>query len=214
MLSNPASTDIEKAYLHVKLHRDDRDYIWFYWLKEVSNPNGQFDVYQFKAVLFSAVNSSFILYATLYLHLQQYNTPLSHDILNNLYVDNILSGCSSEEEIIRYYHNARAILSEAWEHGQPTVRNLEALPKSKRQLTLPYQTISWECYGIQFLTCSQRHINTCELTYNKDRTVAGIFKGVWRHECSSPSHYPSQIASSEGLVSTHRVGQISRNRIV
>lgn len=64
-------------------------------------------------MLFGAVSSPFILYATLYHHLRQYNTPLSHDILNNLYVDNILSGCSSEEEIIRYYHNARAILSEA-----------------------------------------------------------------------------------------------------
>ena len=70
----------------------------------VSNPNGPFDVYQFKAVLFSTISSPFISYATLYQHLQQYNTSLSHDILHNLYVDNILSGHSSEEEIIQYYH--------------------------------------------------------------------------------------------------------------
>ena len=59
------------------------------------------------------MSSPFILYATLYHHLQQHNTPLSHDILCNLYVDNILSGCPSEDKIIQYYHNARATLSEA-----------------------------------------------------------------------------------------------------
>ena len=64
-------------------------------------------------MLFGAVSSPFILYATLYHHLQQHNTPLSHDILCNLYVDNILSGCPSEDKIIQYYHNARATLSEA-----------------------------------------------------------------------------------------------------
>ena len=131
-----ASTDIEKAFLHVKLHRDDRDYTRFYWLKDVSNPNGQFDVYRFKAVLFGAVSSPFILYATLYHHLQQYNTPVSRDILHNLYVDNILLGHSSEEEIIQFYHNARAILSEAhfnlraWATNSPQLRDITQKEKT------------------------------------------------------------------------------------
>ena len=124
-----ASTDIEKAFLHGKLHRDDKDYTRFYWLRDVSNPNGPFDVYQFKAVLFSTIGSPFISYATLYHHLQQYNTSLSHDILHNLYVDNILSGHSSEE-IIQYYHSARAIPSEAhfslrvWTTNSPQLRDI------------------------------------------------------------------------------------------
>ena len=122
------STDIEKAFLHVNLHKDDRDYTRFFWLKDASKPNGEFDIYRFKTVLFGAVSSPFILYATLFHHLQQHNTHLSRDILLNLYVDNILSGCSSEDEIIQYYYNARATLSEAsfnlraWVTNSPKLR--------------------------------------------------------------------------------------------
>ena len=59
------------------------------------------------------MSSPFILYATLCYHLQQTRTHLSHAILRNLYVDNILSGCSSEHDVVTYYHNARLVLTEA-----------------------------------------------------------------------------------------------------
>ena len=104
------STDIEKAFLHVTLHDNDRDYTRFFWLKDISEPKGPFDVYRFKRVLFGAVCSPFILYATLSHHLLQHNTPISCDILNNLYVDNVISGSSSENEVICYYHDARKLL--------------------------------------------------------------------------------------------------------
>ncbi|XP_065896345.1 uncharacterized protein [Dysidea avara] len=118
------STDIEKAFLHATLHETDRDYTWFFWLKDVVDPKGQFEVYRFKRVLFGAVSS---LYATLYYHLQQNNTPVSCDILDNLYVDNALSG-SSETEIIHYYNSARMLLSDAcfnlraWVTNSPQLR--------------------------------------------------------------------------------------------
>ena len=38
---------------------------------------------------------------------------MARDILTNLYVDNIISGSATEAEAVQYYHNARAILSEA-----------------------------------------------------------------------------------------------------
>lgn len=107
------STDIEKAFLHVYLHEKDRDFTRFFWLIDPSNPESELAVYRFKTVLFGAVSSPFILYAMLYHHLQHYNTPLSRDIQTNLYVDNIISGNATEAEAVQYYHNARAILSEA-----------------------------------------------------------------------------------------------------
>ena len=39
------STDIEKAFLHVTLHDNNRDYTRFFWLKDISEPKGPFDVY-------------------------------------------------------------------------------------------------------------------------------------------------------------------------
>ena len=85
------SADIEKTFLHVHLHEKDRDFTCFFWLTDPLNPESELAVYRIKTVLFGAVSSPFILYATLYCHLQHHKTPLSRDIQTNLYVDNIIS---------------------------------------------------------------------------------------------------------------------------
>ena len=54
-----------------------------------------------------------MLYAALQCHLTQCNSATSADILQNLYVDNILSGCSTEEALLTHYTEARTTLSEA-----------------------------------------------------------------------------------------------------
>lgn len=89
------STDIEKAFLHVRLHPDDRDYTRFFWLSDSTDPSSPLCVYRFKVVPFGATSSSFMLNAVLKYHLKQYNTPVSNDMLRHLYVDNILSGCET-----------------------------------------------------------------------------------------------------------------------
>ena len=64
------STDIEKAFLHVQLHNDDRDYTRFLWLSNPEDPESEFDTYHFKVVPFGATSSPFMLNATLQLHLR------------------------------------------------------------------------------------------------------------------------------------------------
>ena len=58
------STDTEKAFLHVQLHDDDRDYTAFLWLCNPEDPESEFDTYRFKVVLFGATSSQFMLKAT------------------------------------------------------------------------------------------------------------------------------------------------------
>ena len=98
-------------------------------------------MYCFKTVLFGAVNSPFILYATLYHHLQQRNIPLSNDIQTSLNVDNVVSGRATEAEAVQYFHDSRAMLSE-------TGFNLRA----------------WMCNNQQLLAITEQdktmHINT------------------------------------------------------
>ena len=53
-----------------------------------------------------------MLNAALHLHLRKYSTPVSTDIEDNLYVDNVISGCNSETEAVDYYNEARSILSQ------------------------------------------------------------------------------------------------------
>jgi len=54
-----------------------------------------------------------MLNAVLQYHLKQYNTPVSNDMLRNLYVDNIISGCATEQEAADYYSQAKTIMGEA-----------------------------------------------------------------------------------------------------
>ena len=145
------STDIEKAFLHIHLHESDRDYTRFFWLSDATDPTSELIMYRFKTVLFGAVSSPFMLYATLYRHLQHHNTPLSHDIQANLYVDNVVSGCETESAAIQYYNQARLIMSEAkfnlrsWASNSPQL-NLITHKENTADSTIPANVlgIHWD----------------------------------------------------------------------
>ena len=107
------STDIEKAFLHVNLDENDRDYTRFLWLSDNNNPESKFQIYRFKVVLFGSVSSPFMLHAALHYHLTKNTSPVSDDMQNNLYVDNVISGCNSEKDALHYYKQSRAIMSQA-----------------------------------------------------------------------------------------------------
>ena len=62
---------------------------------------------------FGATSSPFMLNAVLQYHLRQYNIAVSHDMLSNLYMDNIISGCDTEPAVVNYYREARAIMCNA-----------------------------------------------------------------------------------------------------
>ena len=107
------STDIEKAFLHVRLHPEDRNYTRFFWLIDSRDSSSPLCVYCFKVVPFGATSSPFMLNAVLQYHLRQYNTPVSKDILSNLYVDKIISCCDTEQATVDYYRQARTIMCDA-----------------------------------------------------------------------------------------------------
>ena len=107
------STDIEKAFLHVKLHESDRNFTRFLWPESPETPDSNFQVYRFKVVPFGSSSSPFMLGAVLNLHLSKFQSHIANDMKKNIYVDNILSGCNTEKEIITYYIQARKIMSQA-----------------------------------------------------------------------------------------------------
>ena len=107
------STDIEKAFLHVQLHHDDRDFTRFLWLSNPEDPESEFDTYRFKVVPFGATSSPFLLNATLRHHLKNQDSEIAEDIGKNLYVDNIISGGATEENVMQYFRKVRATMSEA-----------------------------------------------------------------------------------------------------
>ena len=102
----------------------------FLWLSDPTNPNSELLVYHFKVVLFGATSSPFMLNATIHHHLQQFESPVAVDLFTNLYVDNVISGCNSHDQAIRYYQMARSIMSEAnfnlraWASNYPQLNTL------------------------------------------------------------------------------------------
>lgn len=105
------SSDIEKAFLHVHLDQSDRDATRFLWLSDPVDASSPFVTYRFRVVLFGATCSPFMLNAAITYHLSQNDSAVAHDILHNLYVDNLVSGCQTEQGALNYFRQSRTLLS-------------------------------------------------------------------------------------------------------
>ena len=112
ILTSLVSVPTLKRRLHIQLHHKDRDFTCFLWPCCPGDPESQLQTYRFRVVLFGLASSPFMLYAALH-YLTQCSSTISKDLLQNLYVDNILSGHSTEEESVVFYTEARTILCEA-----------------------------------------------------------------------------------------------------
>ena len=107
------STDIEKAFLHVKLHSDDRNFTRFMWPQSLDDSTDKFLTYRFTVVPFGSSSSPFMLAAVLDLHLSHVTSPVAADMKENIYVDNIMSGCNTEDELLTYYKQSQEFMSQA-----------------------------------------------------------------------------------------------------
>ncbi|CAG2195808.1 unnamed protein product [Mytilus edulis] len=108
--------DIEKAFLQVGLQEDDRDVTRFMWLKDCANmyvERQNIQEYRFCRVPFGVISSPFLLAATIEHHVDMYNTPIAEKIKNNIYVDNLISGCESVPKALKFYSDAKDIFKEA-----------------------------------------------------------------------------------------------------
>ena len=121
------TTDIEKAFLHVQLAEEDRSYTHFLWLSELDNPNSDLTIFRFRVVLFGSVSSPFMLHTALRHHLTTETSTTASDILTNLYVDNVVSGCTNETSAVDYYTEARELMSKvnfnlrSWASNSPNL---------------------------------------------------------------------------------------------
>ncbi|XP_006816667.1 uncharacterized protein LOC102806440, partial [Saccoglossus kowalevskii] len=104
------TADIEKAFLHVGLDENDRKFTKFMWISDPDDPNSTFQIYRFKVVLFGAACSPFILNAAIKSHLENDGSEIATDLSKNIYVDNILSGRDTEQDLIAYHTEATNLM--------------------------------------------------------------------------------------------------------
>ncbi|CAM1298626.1 Uncharacterised protein r2_g835 [Pycnogonum litorale] len=123
--------DIEKAFSQVGLQETDRDVTRFLWLKDLkkSFTGDNVQAFRFCRIPFGLNSSPFLLAVTLKTHLQKKDTDFARKILRNIYVDNIISGCSTVEEACQFYEESKGIFKEIsmnvreWNTNSPPCRN-------------------------------------------------------------------------------------------
>jgi hypothetical protein len=112
----PVLSDVEKAFLMIGLHSDDREFAKFLWLKNPTLPptvRGNLLIFRFRRIAFGVVSSPFILLATLKHHLLAEGQELGPSIEKNLYMDNVLLDCASADEAREMAAKAQNVFAQA-----------------------------------------------------------------------------------------------------
>ena len=126
--SYAATTDTEKAFLHIGLDEKDRDVTRFLWPSDINNQDSPLSTYCFKSVLFGATCSPFILNATLLKHLDNNkHVPAAEIIKRDIYVDNVLSSFENESDLLQYFTESRSLMSNVGMNLRAWISNSEAL---------------------------------------------------------------------------------------
>ena len=108
-------SDIEKAFLQLNLHPQDRDVTRFLWVKDIHQPvtENNLQAFRFCRVSFGIIASPFLLSATIRHHLLNEGTEHAAEILRNTYVDNILLSKPSATEALSHYESAKSSFASA-----------------------------------------------------------------------------------------------------
>jgi hypothetical protein len=132
IMKYPLLSDIEKAFLQIELLPADREVTKFLWVKDVTKPpvGDNLVIFRFKRVPFGVISSPFLLAATVRYHLAQYDEPITNEMSENAYVDNIMMGGETLEDILGKYRRSREIMDEASMNLREFVTNAPGFNKS------------------------------------------------------------------------------------
>ena len=103
------TSDIQKAFLQIRVRREDQDVHRFFWMDQ-----DKVRIMRFDRVPFGNKSSPFLLNATIQWHLSQYPTsPVVYELRENMYVDDWLSGADDEKDACRMFAEANTIMGDA-----------------------------------------------------------------------------------------------------
>ena len=105
------TTDIEKSIPTCSLFEEDTDVKRFLWLNDPSDVSSQITTYRFKAVLFGATCSPFILNATLLKTLTEVWKQNGKITWTGSKRGNILTSVSDEDDALTYFRESRSLMN-------------------------------------------------------------------------------------------------------
>ena len=137
------NADVKKMYLMITVAEDDRDKLRFFWEDSDAQQAGIYRnaVYRSTVLPFGLRCSPFLAIATVHHHLEKYegsHPSIVKQLMENMYIDDALTGVESEEEAIQFYEESYSIMKGCRNTGVNDYVNL------KRVLLLvhvPIQTL-------------------------------------------------------------------------
>uniref|UniRef100_W6NL45 Similar to Pao retrotransposon peptidase family n=1 Tax=Haemonchus contortus TaxID=6289 RepID=W6NL45_HAECO len=124
-------SDVEKAFLQVRLHEIDRDTTRFLWVRDVHEPLNEENIvtFRFTRVTFRLNVSPYLLGATIHHHLRSAvrNEGLANEIKENPYVDNLILSAATTAETSEKALEARRIFEDMGMNLRQFLSNDETL---------------------------------------------------------------------------------------
>ena len=208
-------SDVEKAYLMIRLAEEDQDCTRFLWPKEPMNVNSEFTIYKFKVVLFGATCSQFLLNAVIKQHLKQSeNTEpyLVKKLQRGLYIDNLQGTGSSLEDLSKQVVAAIDTFSEAHLTLRSWVSNC---PKLREEFSIKgiaaKETKDVKVLGVNWDTLSdalslQTSAGETETIHTKREALSVTAKVYCPYGLGYSRKYKSQAVNATALESKDRLG--------
>ena len=106
--------DMEKVFLNIGVHEQDRDASRFLWVDSLVQEDPQLRLYRFCRDVFGVNSSPFLLIATLQYDISRYGSDpeFVEHLLNSFYVDDLVSGEGNLEKCLSLYQKSKKWLSE------------------------------------------------------------------------------------------------------
>ena len=98
--------DLEKAFLNLSVHPDNRNVLRFLWVSDVHSDSPEIVVKRFTRLVFGVSPSPFLLNGTLEHHVKKYHNvdpEFVQRFFSGLYVDDLSSGDESVDKSFQLY---------------------------------------------------------------------------------------------------------------
>lgn len=110
--------DVEKAFLQIAIHEDDRDALRFLWWKHDAEGGltNEVETWRMTRVTFGTTPSTFLLAATIQHHLGQMKDEFpmtTKKLMKGIYVDDVIFGADTVEEAVKLYKESKEIFRRA-----------------------------------------------------------------------------------------------------
>ena len=125
-----------------------------------------------------------MLNAAITFHLQQHQTPVSANLLDSLYVDNVVTGCDTEQEATQYFLESRSLMNlskfnlRTWASNSPMLRNLAHQHSvAETEEIVKVLGLCWNVQLDELYLYSKPDLATCTPVTKRDilRYTASIF---------------------------------------